>query len=267
LSGRSLTHLISFDETEVSLQRNLGVKLFDYDIWQQARRDVYETVVTLISSPNTCVVILDDNMYYRSMRYQYYQLARKRNCGFVQIMVKASLDIALARNSSRPNPVDKNIIQRMQYRFEEPDPVRCSWEKNSLFHDNSAKLMQGFDWDKFYSIGSEALPPVVDVTSLEAVKDANREKNRNSAAHQLDLATRKTVSQIIANVSTATAPERKGDISKFASCVAQLRQRFLKEYMGQANLDDCTLEQFVEQGCSTFRDMCSELSMKMTLFV
>ena len=29
-----------------------------------------------ISSDNKYVIIVDDNMYYRSMRYEYYQLAR-----------------------------------------------------------------------------------------------------------------------------------------------------------------------------------------------
>ncbi|ESO93047.1 hypothetical protein LOTGIDRAFT_232809 [Lottia gigantea] len=79
------------------------------------------------------VIIIDDNMYFRSMRYDYYQLARNSSVGFCEVYVACSVSLALQRNSQRASGfVEPEIITNMANRFEIPDQSHHSWEKYSL---------------------------------------------------------------------------------------------------------------------------------------
>nr|CAD7408447.1 unnamed protein product [Timema cristinae] len=78
-------------------------------------------------------LIIDDNMYYRSMRHDYYQLARSHCIGFCQIYFECSLQDALKYNSIRKpdRAVSEEVIKRMSYKLEPPN-LNSSWEEFSL---------------------------------------------------------------------------------------------------------------------------------------
>jgi len=80
------------------------------------------------------VVVIDDNMYFRSMRLPYYRLAEKNSCGFLQVFFKSSLENALLLNSSRPieQYVPESIIKTMLEDLDEPNPKENPWELNTL---------------------------------------------------------------------------------------------------------------------------------------
>ena len=44
---------------------------------------------------------MDDNLYYKSMRKSYYQLARYAHSGYLEIHLITSLDKALENNRKR----------------------------------------------------------------------------------------------------------------------------------------------------------------------
>jgi O-phosphoseryl-tRNA(Sec) kinase len=79
-------------------------------------------------------IIIDDNMYYHSMRYEYYQLARLHSLSFCQLFVKCSVSDALKHNLSRDQgkAVPGEIITRMAKRLEPPDRQNNPWETYSL---------------------------------------------------------------------------------------------------------------------------------------
>jgi len=70
------TNHICFDQIEQSLG-NTEIN-WDVNIWRTTREKVYEQVKELLveNGQKARVIILDDNMYYRSMRYTYYKLAK-----------------------------------------------------------------------------------------------------------------------------------------------------------------------------------------------
>ena len=47
------------------------------------------------------MLIVDDNMLLRSMRKQYFQLARAHGFGFVQLSLVADEAVSVARNATR----------------------------------------------------------------------------------------------------------------------------------------------------------------------
>nr|XP_020819845.1 L-seryl-tRNA(Sec) kinase isoform X2 [Phascolarctos cinereus] len=77
-------------------------------------------------------LILDDNFYYQSMRYEVYQLARKYSAGFCQLFLDCPIESCLERNRQRSKPVPDEIIQLMARKIESPNIQKNAWEHNSL---------------------------------------------------------------------------------------------------------------------------------------
>ncbi|KAL4457604.1 hypothetical protein ABPG75_012469 [Micractinium tetrahymenae] len=68
------------------------------------------------------LVIADDNMQLRSMRWQCYSLARAARAAAVLLYVRCSEQLALQRNAARPpaQRVPADVIARMAQKLEEP---------------------------------------------------------------------------------------------------------------------------------------------------
>jgi O-phosphoseryl-tRNA(Sec) kinase len=94
-----------------------------------------EIIKTVMNIQQTRVyIVVDDNMYYRSMRYEYYQLARLYKLRFCQLFVQCSVSDALNHNLSRDwsTAVPENVITRMAERLQPPDRQNNMWERFSL---------------------------------------------------------------------------------------------------------------------------------------
>uniref|UniRef100_A0A250XZE7 L-seryl-tRNA(Sec) kinase n=1 Tax=Castor canadensis TaxID=51338 RepID=A0A250XZE7_CASCN len=90
----------------------------------------YLLTKTAISRP--LILVLDDNFYYQSMRYEVYQLARKYSLGFCQLFLDCPLETCLQRNGQRPQALPHEIIHLMGKKIEKPNPKKNAWEHNSL---------------------------------------------------------------------------------------------------------------------------------------
>uniref|UniRef100_A0A4W5L2H0 Phosphoseryl-tRNA kinase n=1 Tax=Hucho hucho TaxID=62062 RepID=A0A4W5L2H0_9TELE len=87
-------------------------------------------------SPPPLVILLDDNFYYPSMRYEVYRLARKHSVGFCQVYVHCPVESCVRRNQLRPRPLPSDVIVEMAKRMEPPNPQRNPWEQNSVTLDS-----------------------------------------------------------------------------------------------------------------------------------
>ncbi|XP_011898610.1 PREDICTED: L-seryl-tRNA(Sec) kinase isoform X1 [Cercocebus atys] len=90
----------------------------------------YLLTKTAVSRP--LFLVLDDNFYYQSMRYEVYQLARKYSLGFCQLFLDCPLETCLQRNSQRPQALPPETIHLMERKLEKPNPEKNAWEHNSL---------------------------------------------------------------------------------------------------------------------------------------
>ncbi|XP_051001399.1 L-seryl-tRNA(Sec) kinase isoform X2 [Acomys russatus] len=139
-------------------------------------------------------LVLDDNFYYQSMRYEVYQLARKYSLGFCQLFLDCPLETCLQRNSERLQPLPNETILLMERKMEKPNPEKNAWEHNSLVIQSSACSL-------------EASPEVTDLmlTALEnpikCVEDNTEQKETDritcstNILHKADETLRRTVSQ------------------------------------------------------------------------
>ncbi|XP_041522402.1 L-seryl-tRNA(Sec) kinase isoform X2 [Microtus oregoni] len=83
-------------------------------------------------------LVLDDNFYYQSMRYEVYQLARKYSLGFCQLFLDCPLETCLLRNGQRPQPLPNETIRLMERKIEKPNSEKNAWEHNSLVIQSSS---------------------------------------------------------------------------------------------------------------------------------
>ncbi|KAL4640147.1 L-seryl-tRNA(Sec) kinase [Arapaima gigas] len=171
------------------------------------------------------VILLDDNFYYQSMRYEIYQLARRYSVGFCQLYLHCPVTTCLRRNRTRRHPLPDEVISEMAKRLEPPNPVKNSWEQRSLTLNSD----DGFSPEAIeLSIGlltaalDNPLSPIQDDTEQ---KEADRLHCSSSLMHQADQACRRLVSQVMERArKNGFAPE---SMRSLATELNQLKTAFL----------------------------------------
>jgi O-phosphoseryl-tRNA(Sec) kinase len=139
-------------------------------------------------------IIVDDNMYYRSMRYEYYQLAKLFSLSFCQIFVHCSISDALNYNSSREQnmAVPEEIITRMAERLEPPDIQNNPWETFSLtIPSEKWTVTEIMKISQFLNDAAQH-PVVVTESNYEVCQESRRICSTN-VLHQVDITLRKLV--------------------------------------------------------------------------
>ncbi|XP_030741867.2 L-seryl-tRNA(Sec) kinase isoform X1 [Echinops telfairi] len=149
------------------------------------------------------VLVLDDNFYYQSMRYEVYQLARKYSLGFCQLFIDCPLETCLQRNGQRPRALPPRIIHLMLRKIEKPNPEKNAWERNSLIIQSPACSSEAsLEVADFFLAALEN--PVRNVEDNWGQKEADRIICSTNVLHQVDQTLRRILSQ--------TMKEAKGEL-------------------------------------------------------
>lgn len=142
------------------------------------------------------VIVIDDNMYYSSMRYSYFQLARRHNIGFCQLYLECTIALAMAFNSKRAQEekVPEKVIRKMADRMEPPE--NKPWERYSVTIMAHEPFSNDETVRKMGSIISKALlNPVEPVEDWSDLGEASRQACMASVIHQADLGLRHLVNE------------------------------------------------------------------------
>lgn len=255
-------HHISFDDVDIggvvaasSEVEEVAID-FEADRWCRSRalalleveRRIDESRQTN-NSIGTCVsrrlIVVDDNMYYRSMRHQCYLLAKKHEVPYGQVYVEVPLAVALARNARRTGSarVPDEIIERMHARFEAPQPADHGWERHTcVVHpqreeeepegDAAADLDLQRLWQAIAAMWSDNFvrAEACEERERERRRDEDREQCLTNFLHRLDQQLRGRVASILATATataTPTADRRRGN--EAGKLVANLKRVFLAE--------------------------------------
>lgn len=147
---------------------------------------------------NEIVLIFDDNFYYRSMRYEIYEMAMDFRAGFCEVFVSVDVETAIQRNSIRSKPIPEMIIRRMAQVLEAPLQTERSFERNSLKLSSpwSEKELQ----DAVAMILTALENPCERISSLDREnilleKTRAQELTKRSVLHQADCMLRKLVGE------------------------------------------------------------------------
>ncbi|XP_054154611.1 L-seryl-tRNA(Sec) kinase-like [Oppia nitens] len=147
------------------------------------------------------IVFIDDNLYYKSMRYEWYQTCKELSLGFAIIMINTSLELSL--NGNRLRDEDKrlpdDVIVRMSERFECPQPSAEPFEQKTYFLSADTTIDHKID-DSLIEFITDAIgEPVVDQTIRSPIEEQLRERlnteSKNNVIHKIDCLLRQNVGQ------------------------------------------------------------------------
>uniref|UniRef100_A0A673FQK6 L-seryl-tRNA(Sec) kinase-like n=1 Tax=Sinocyclocheilus rhinocerous TaxID=307959 RepID=A0A673FQK6_9TELE len=171
------------------------------------------------------VVLLDDNFYYQSMRYQIQQLARKYGVGFCQVFLQCPLHVCLQRNRCRSQPVPDDVLLQMCERMEPPNEIRNPWEQQSLTLDSTDGIADGHVQKLMDLLASALENPLSPVQDESLQKEADRRICASSVLHQADQTCRRLVSQALTSARQASPDVLKA----LAKALNELKTVFLQE--------------------------------------
>ena len=190
------------------------------------------------------LIILDDNMYYRSMRHDVFQLAKtsrdflsllrlhpsficpslfiRDGAGFMQIFVRCPLNLASERNLQRDlhSQVDQPVIRKMAERLEEPAPALHQWESCTLSFD-AQKHHHQLLAESVFDLIPAAHAVVEQAVQLDLARRGQAEEaglqtafNLASWGHQLDLALRKAITEALSSLKSGRDPGQMADTAQ-----------------------------------------------------
>lgn len=168
------------------------------------------------SDINQYILLVDDNMYYKSMRKEIRNIAKECDTGYLLLYFVASLEKSLKRNVVRANlnRVCDEAIVNIAAKFESPT-------------DDEASEMHQINIDENPSDQFDEILPFI-VKSVNNPLMANSEQLlpitvEQSHLHQIDLVLRKEISQ---KMKTVNLHENK---ARIASIYCQKRKQILND--------------------------------------
>ncbi|XP_006755056.1 PREDICTED: L-seryl-tRNA(Sec) kinase, partial [Myotis davidii] len=171
------------------------------------------------------LLILDDNFYYRSMRYEVYRLARKYSLGFCQLFLDCPLETCVQRNGQRPGALPAETIRLMGAKMEEPNPEKNAWEHSSLTLRSPACSAAASP--ELTGLLLAALEnPVNCVEDNAEQKETDRIICSTNTLHQADQTLRRIVSETMKEAKDAHV--RPPDLKLLAAALNQLRAELLR---------------------------------------
>ncbi|XP_061491737.1 L-seryl-tRNA(Sec) kinase [Rhineura floridana] len=177
-------------------------------------------------------IILDDNFYYRSMRYEVYQLARQYTLGFCQLFLDCQADVCLERNGQRKQPLPEETIWAMVQKIEIPNPEKYPWEQNSLILKSGECSLE--DNLQVLCLLSTALEnPVKPLEENTDKKEIDQAICAASILHQADQAIRRAVSQTMKNAKDNNLTPN--EMKNLADELNKLKVEFLEDLRYKSN--------------------------------
>lgn len=190
------------------------------------------------------VVIVDDNMFYRSMRRVIFRMCRQHASAFLVVHLRVSPGVAVERNRARAGRarVPDAAFQRMVAAFQPPASGGCGWERHALEVDASVPVDPDAVWERVRGAWGPAPPPAVTAEARAALREAGLAGNLSSLVHAYDLWSRKAVRACVQSLEN---PRRRGEAAgRLNSARAELLQRVRHSAMHTAKDPDELLESF-----------------------
>ncbi|KAM6964040.1 L-seryl-tRNA(Sec) kinase [Tautogolabrus adspersus] len=228
----------------------------------QINRAAWEQCIKTLQQPHVVdhaplLLLLDDNFYYPSMRYEVYQLARQRSLGFCQVYLQCDLESCISRNQSRSNPVPTEVIVEMVKRLEPPNLQKNSWEKNSISLNTTDNLPDS-DVQRVMELISSAMSnPLSPVEDNTENTEADRLRCATSVVHQADQACRRLISDAMKTArGDQVPPEHMKSLAaqlneSKAAFLLNLRRQMLQEatFIKEEDMD---VERVVKRAVDVF---------------
>jgi len=175
---------------------------FDPEVWKSARAESRCFVRESLQQQNQrCLVFIDDTVFYRSMRKEYFQIATSMNSAFVLVYLKCPLEICLDRNTSRgAATVPEWVLRKTAGQFEPPDGDKAYWEQDTIVIDSSQSDFRNLQSCK--TVADRIMNNWTVAQKKGTTEDIRLQQkingqriNQQNSTHQLDLQFRSIITQ------------------------------------------------------------------------
>lgn len=181
-------------------------------MYEAIRRDLRD-----LNCANYFLLIVDDNLYYRSMRHEWASVASRCGVQLVGVHVECDLDTCLARNRARAGGevLDESIIERMAAVFEPPaanefnDNLLIVKGADSSINEHVSALLE--------RIGCALDTAIEPAADKHCWREADRLATETNVVHQLDCELRAIVRERV-----GSGNEEKIDGRQYARAKNQL---------------------------------------------
>lgn len=272
-SGKTTTCKFFIDTSHTDLaEKDTEIVYFCFDelakqfqakksTYKEFRNQVYEYIEDNLNkllpiTDRRFVLLLDDIMYYRSMRRVYYNLCKKYKISYCQVYMKCDYHMAITRNTFRKGDdrfdrVLPESIFHMGMNLEVPSTE--PWERFTCELSSATPTNPYFAEVMWNTIKSSMLCPV-ETVGITSYKVEDEIDTTSSPVHQVDLILRKYISEKIVQLKRKT-PD--ANISKFGRDLSVRK----KEFMEKLKFSDLDLSQpnSFYSVLDSFREFCSDL--------
>ena len=193
---------------------------FDFSIEKEVRQKHLAHVENFLK--NGMITISDDLNYYSSMRHELKEIAERLQKNYYIIHISTPIETCLKWNEVRGNPIPNNVIQKVNRKFD--DFSMYQWDTPSLIFDMSKRDDMELKITNFLSS-----------LELKLKKRSIRDSTSNEFAEQLDIITRKSISELF---------QDKNMLSK-KSKILKLRKNFIKERLRNKRFSENLKEEFI----------------------
>lgn len=197
----------------------------EIESWRAARERVATDVERRIAAHRTdashsehmLMILIDDNLYYESMRARFILAARRHAARLALIVAQPTddVDLVIDRNSKRVESrrVPEHVIRRMAQRLDPPTPAELP---HTMFVDCSSEIVSPD------AVLNEVLRvcnnvPLLSLEQLaaseaqrEQQRDADRALVRDNQRHRRELIARNLVGSLV----QSTAPEQRAAVAR-----------------------------------------------------
>ena len=162
------------------------------------------------------VLLLDDNMHYRSMRKAYYRIARDAQFGLCTLCLPIDVETAIERDAQRADSerVGSTTIRMMRETLQWPDLTRHPWEQNALTLEKPPQpLDEGRLWrelaDAIASPVQELAAAASDSADAHTQSARDAQRTAESTLHQFDLRLRKVIASHLQSEAAQQLPGKE----------------------------------------------------------
>jgi len=217
----------------VTEEKPLPVTSSEKSGWKKYRQQMMDKVSEVFeTNRRNSLVIVDDNNYYPSMRYEYHQMARDLHVGFCQFHLHVeNVEWAVDANSKRPEEhrVPEKVVREMFAKLTPPNPLANAWEAMSFGVD--AKTLRDGATSQVFEICRSVVtaamqnPPVSKPEVPAEERQASRTVCGKSLVHQVDKSLRRVLREKIREAMTNERP----DMATFGRSLNAVRTELLAD--------------------------------------
>jgi len=247
LSPRTV-QVISFDDYEI-----------DRDSWNEesfalSRRAGIERISSALNACHADIIVIDDIMFYRSMRRKIYQLARDHMAGYLTVYIDSTFDVVCARNAERAGAsrVTDESMRNIWSKFEPPSDV--GWESDNVrisgdmsldsLHEHVNNIIEKADFACSKAVERQQV--------LEArLESQSHSANHDNYMHTLDIKLRQIVSAVLQE--SGFFYTEKGEKKRISKLISSMKSEIVCRARANDGSDMCDVDcSFVRYWLSKF---------------